>query len=94
MIASAQALRPAFDARLLSETGRLVYDSLKKVERWVEEHNYEAYEPFDGLASPLARLTGNNLLLGQLLQQVGRQSPINFRPLLGVKPLPSTKCRG
>jgi rhamnogalacturonyl hydrolase YesR len=94
MIASAQALRPAFDARLLSETGRLVYDSLKKVERWVEDHHYEAYEPFDGLASPLARLTGDHLLLGQLLQQVGRQSPINFRPLLGVKPLPSTKGRG
>jgi hypothetical protein len=32
--------------------------------------------------------------MGQLLQQVGRQSPINFRPILGVKPLPSTKGRG
>ncbi len=95
MIASAaQALHARFDARGLDETARHVYDSLKKVERWVEDHDYQAYEPFDGLSSPLAGLTGDHLLMGQLLQQIGRQSPINFRPILGVKPLPSTKGRG
>ena len=94
MASAAQALHPRFDARGLDETARPVYDSLKKVERWVEDHDYQAYEPFDGLSSPLAGLTGDHLLMGQLLQQIGRQSPINFRPILGVKPLPSTKGRG
>src|SRR2546423_9766839 len=32
--------------------------------------------------------------LNRLLHTYGRQSPHNFRPLLGIKPLPSTKRRG
>jgi rhamnogalacturonyl hydrolase YesR len=83
-----------FDATTLDETSSLVYGSAKKVEKWVEDHHYEAYEPFDGLASPLGRLTRVSPLMDRLLQQVGRQSPVNFRPLLGIKPLPSTKGRG
>ena len=33
-------------------------------------------------------------MLDRLLMQAVRQSPINLRPLLGIKPLPSTKGRG
>ena len=68
--------------------------SLDKLEKWIEDHNYKAYEPFDGLASPLSKLTFGNLLLDRLLLQLVRQSPINLRPLLGIKPLESTKGRG
>ena len=64
------------------------------MEKWIEAHNYKAYEPFDGLASPLSKLTCGNLLLDRLLLQLVRQSPINLRPLLGIKPLESTKGRG
>jgi rhamnogalacturonyl hydrolase YesR len=71
-----------------------IYRSLKQVERWVESHDYEAYEPFDGLSSPWTRLTGGRLLLDRLFLQAVRQSPVNIRPLLGIKPLPSTKGRG
>jgi polysaccharide biosynthesis protein VpsJ len=71
-----------------------VHESLKRLEAWIESHNYEAYEPFDCLSSPLRRFTRHSLLLDRILQQVGRQSPINVRPLIGVKPLPSTKGRG
>ena len=39
------------------ESSAVVYESLKKLEKWVEDHDYEAYEPFDGLSSPLARFT-------------------------------------
>jgi hypothetical protein len=67
---------------------------LKQVELWVEKHGYQAYEPFDGLSSPLRHLTCGSLLLDRLLMQAVRQSPINLRPLLGIKPLPSTKGRG
>src|SRR5581483_2457580 len=47
-----------------------VYRALKSVERWVEDHNYEAYEPFDALSSPFARFTRFSPFLDRLLQQV------------------------
>jgi len=87
-------VREEFDAARLNETGHLLYQSVKQVEKWVEEHRYEAYEPFDGLSSPLGRLTRCSQLLDRLLQQIGRQSPLNVRPLLGIRPLPSTKGQG
>ena len=68
--------------------------SIDGLERWVESHDYKAYEPFDGLSSYLRPLTFGNRVLEQILLQIGRQSPINFRPLLGIKPLESTKGRG
>ena len=68
--------------------------ALARVERWVEVHDYKGYEPFDGLSSYLRPLTFGNQLLEQLLLQSGRQSPINLRPLLGIRPLESTKGRG
>lgn len=71
-----------------------IASSLSRLERWIEDHNYEAYEPFDGLSSPLRRLTRGSLFLDRILMQAVRQSPINLRPLAGVKPLPSTKGRG
>lgn len=81
-------------ALVSDDTKVLVEQSLQKLEKWVEDHGYEAYEPFDGLSSPLRRFTFGNLLLDRLLMQAVRQSPINLRPLVGVKPLPSTKGRG
>jgi hypothetical protein len=69
-------------------------ESIARLQSWVENHDYKAYEPFDGLSSYLRRLTFGNQFLQQAVLQVGRQSPINFRPLLGVKPLESTKGRG
>lgn len=83
-----------FDPASLTGTTRVVYASLKKLERWVEDHHYEAYEPFDGLSSPLRRLTCGSLFFDRLLMQAVRQSPLNIRPLIGIRPLPSTKGRG
>jgi rhamnogalacturonyl hydrolase YesR len=89
-----RSTRRGFDAVTLDKTGVRIHGSLQRVEKWIEDHRYQAFEPFDGLSSPLGRLTRVSPLLDRLLQQVGRQSPINFRPLLGIKPLPSTKGRG
>ena len=86
--------QPTFDPATLDEKGREIYNSLHAVEAWVENHHYKAYEPFDGLSSPLRRLACGNLLLERLFMQAVRQSPINIRPLVGIKPLPSTKGRG
>ena len=71
-----------------------IFRSLKRVELWVENHGYQAYEPFDGLSSPLRKLTLGSLFLDRILLQAVRQSPFNLRPLFGIKPLPSTKGRG
>jgi hypothetical protein len=68
--------------------------SLEKLQAWIEENDYRGYEPFDGLASRLRPMTFNRLFLERVLQQVVRQSPINLRPLLGIKPQNSTKGRG
>jgi rhamnogalacturonyl hydrolase YesR len=68
--------------------------SIDRVEKWVEAHDYKGYEPFDGLSSFLRPLTFGNLFLDRLLLQLVRQSPVNLRPLLGVKPKESTKGRG
>ena len=75
-------------------TKEMLEKSIKKVEKWVEEHNYKSYEPFDGLSSYLRSLTFGNLFLDRILLQLIRQSPINLRPILGVKPQESTKGRG
>ena len=69
-------------------------ESIHKLERWVEDHDYKGYEPFDGLSSILRPLTFGNLFLDRLLLQLVRQSPWNLRPLMGIKPLESTKGRG
>lgn len=71
-----------------------ITESLLKLERWVERHDYRGYEPFDGLSTFLRPLTFGNLLLERLLQQLVRQSPVNLRPLLGIRPQDSTKGRG
>jgi rhamnogalacturonyl hydrolase YesR len=68
--------------------------SLAKLLAWIEAADYRGYEPFDGLSSPLRALTFNNLTLERVLQQTVRQSPINLRPLLGIRPQDSTKGRG
>jgi rhamnogalacturonyl hydrolase YesR len=71
-----------------------ILHSIKKVEKWVEEQDYKGYEPFDGLSSKFRPLTFGNLLCDRLLLQLIRQSPINLRPLFGIKPLDSTIGRG
>lgn len=79
-----------------SEAGvdREVKRALDGIQRWVESHDYRGYEPFDGLSSWARPLAFGNLLAERILQQAIRQSPINLRPLMGVRPKDSTKGRG
>ena len=78
----------------MMQTKDQIYTSLKKVEKWVEDHEYRGYEPFDGLSSFLRPLTFNNNFAERILQQIVRQAPVNLRPLLGIRPKESTKGRG
>ena len=72
-----------------------VYGPLKKLEQWVEQADWTAYDTFDGLSSPYAPfLTFGNGFLKQVWQQSVRRFPLNLRPLLGIKPGKSTKAMG
>src|SRR5271165_2710075 len=75
-------------------TQQRLLESASAVQCWVENNEYRGYEPFDGLSSPLRACTFGNLLAERILQQAVRQSPVNIRPLIGIKPLDSTKGRG
>ena len=69
--------------------------SVLKLDRWVENAEWKAYDTFDGLASPYAGiLTLDRPLLKQFWQQGVRRFPINLRPLLGIKPATSSKGMG
>ncbi len=68
--------------------------SASAVASWVEARNYRGYDPGDGLNSSLRPLAFGNRLAERVLLQVIWKSPFNLRPLLGVKPMDSTKGRG
>jgi hypothetical protein len=68
--------------------------ALEQVQTWVEARDYRGYDPGDGLTSFLRPLTFGNIFAERILQQLIWKSPINIRPLVGVKPLDSTKGRG
>jgi hypothetical protein len=68
--------------------------SLDRVQKWVEDHDYRGYEPFDGLSSWARPLAFGNEFAERLLMQIIRQSPANLRPVMGVRPKDSTKGRG
>lgn len=68
--------------------------SIQKLESWIETNHYKGFEPFDGLSSYLRPLTINNLFAERVLQQLILRCPIHIRPLLGIKPLMSTKGMG
>ncbi|MDY0045713.1 MAG: hypothetical protein RBS82_13765, partial [Syntrophales bacterium] len=69
-------------------------DSIRKLQKWIEDHDYKGYEPFDGLLSYLRPLTFGNRFFEQVLQQSIRQSPFELRGILGVNPQHSTKGMG
>ena len=78
----------------MGDMERKILQSVSAVEKWVEDHGYKGYEYSDGLLSPLRVLTFHNLFLERCLLQLVRLSPVNIRPLVGVKPQDSTKGRG
>lgn len=72
-----------------------IHNSLAQLANWLETHDYQGYDTFDGLSSRLARpLTFETKLLRTVLQQGVRRLPLNIRPLLGIAPARSTKGMG
>ena len=63
-----------------------IEQSVKKLRNWIENNNYEGYEPFDGLLSYLRPLTFGNCFAERVLEQSVLRCPFNIRPLLGIRP--------
>lgn len=72
----------------------IYWTSLKKVESWLIANDFKAFDPFDGLLSPLRLFTFQSRFLQQVLQQAVRRNPFNLRPVIGIRPHTSTKGMG
>jgi hypothetical protein len=77
----------AFSERVESALER----SVQGVARWVEEHNYRAYDPGDGQLSLLRYFTFNAYILRRILTAAVLRAPFRVRPWIGIRPHASTK---
>lgn len=72
----------------------ILEDTIPKIEKWVEDRDYKGYEPADALNSILRPLAFGSLFGERLLIQIFKQSPVNLRGVLGVKPHDTAIGRG
>ncbi|MCW7942671.1 hypothetical protein AAW14_11600 [Streptomyces hygroscopicus] len=61
--------------------------------RWADARDWAGPDPYDGLTGPLGRLAGHRVLRQALLQTVKR-SPVDLRPVLGIRPLRTATATG
>jgi len=86
---------PALSEGEIRSTTSTVRASLLRLSGWLETHDYEGYDTFDGLNARFVRfLTFEQPMLRIVLQQGVRRFPLNLRPILGVRPSRSTKGMG
>lgn len=84
----------AFPLNWPADARQRVEQSLYAAQRWLEENQNAAYDPFEGLSSSLRPLTFGTKFGRQVLVQIVRRSPVNLRPLIGIRPTTSTKGMG
>jgi glycosyltransferase involved in cell wall biosynthesis len=68
--------------------------SLTELDRWLEDHDFKGYEPFDGLSSVFRSFTFGNWFLERVLQQLVLRCPFRIRPYIGIAPKKATKAMG
>lgn len=72
-----------------------VDEAVASIRAWGEARDWCGYDPYDGLNSPLAPALSLGTALGRrLLTQTVKLSPLNVRPLLGVRPMWNAKAIG
>ena len=69
-------------------------ESLSRLDAWVRRHGYRAYDPGDGQMSFLRHLTFGRTPLERALTAAVLRTPLNIRPLLGIRAHTSTKGMG
>ena len=72
-----------------------IFERMNRLDQWIVENDWKAYDPFDGLSSQvLEPLTFNNHYLRIAVQQFVRRFPFNIRPFVGISPQTSSKGMG
>src|SRR5438309_7093822 len=66
-------------------------EAWQKLDKYCTARGWRGYDPYDGLNSPLARVLPGKTAR-QAWTQFHRRSPINFRPLCGIKPTLNAKA--
>jgi hypothetical protein len=70
-----------------------VSEAVERIRAWGEARDWRGYDPYDALNSPLAGPLSLNTALGRrLLTQTVKLSPLNLRPLLGIRPAWNAKA--
>ena len=70
-------------------------EAIRRIRSWGEARDWRGYDPYDGLSSPAAPVLTLGRPFGRrLLTQAVKRSPLNLRPLLGIKPGFNAKAIG
>jgi hypothetical protein len=67
-----------------TEPGATRIQAIRALEAWLDTQQWKAWEPHDGLNTPVRRLLGANRPALLALKQLVLRSPVNLRPLLGI----------
>lgn len=60
--------------------------SIKALDKYVSNERWKGYDPYDGLNSSFTESIGHNSKWFRIfIIQTNRRSPINFRPIIGIK---------
>ncbi|MDO4585837.1 MAG: delta-aminolevulinic acid dehydratase [Planctomycetia bacterium] len=72
-----------------------IEEVIDRLEHWCRSRGFAGIDPYDSLNSPLVSLLTLGTRWGRMaLTQFGRRSPINCRPLLGIRPGVNPKAIG
>lgn len=68
-------------------SNEMIRTALLRLQNHIEQENYKGFDPYDALTSPLFRLPllRSNHFIRFASQQLIKRSPINLRPILGIK---------
>lgn len=70
-----------------SELSDPVSEGLDRIRAWGEARDWRGYDPYDALNSPVAGVLSLGTALGRrLFTQAVKLSPLNLRPLVGIRP--------
>ena len=93
MTAAAGNRMPAAPAAGAPAPADPLVDAIARIRGWGEARAWRGYDPYDGLNSPLARLVPG-VLPRRAFTQAVKLSPVNLRPLLGIRPAYNQKAIG
>jgi hypothetical protein len=78
-----------------TETDEDLAAAVARIRKWGETREWRGYDPYDALNSPAApALTLGTALGRRVVTQAVKRSPVNLRPVLGIRPAWNAKALG